>query len=245
MKCPKCQFENPAGMKFCGVCGVGLEKTCPKCNSSNPPGFKFCGECGHNLTLPSEPTLKDLSFDEKMDKIQRYLPKGLTQKILAQRGEIEGERKQVTVIFCDMEGFTYLLELLSVKESGIDKIPMSPEGKKYRIIEALKRIVLKGSEVRPLIIAVEDLHWIDKSSEDAFKDLLANITGARVFLIFTYRPEFVHTWGSQSYHSQVTLNRLSNRESLTMAIHILGTPDSMVARKPSLSGPNMCVDTSV
>ena len=119
----------------------------------------------------------------------------------------------------------YLLELLPVKESGIDKIPMSPEGRKNRIIEALKRIVLKGSEVRPLIMAVEDLHWIDKSSEDAFKDLLDSIAGARVFLIFTYRPEFVHAWGGKSFHSQVNLNRLSNRESLAMASHLLGTGD--------------------
>lgn len=85
-------------MKFCGECGVKLEKTCPKCNSSNPPGFKFCGECGHNLTIPSELPPNDLSFDDKLDKIRRYLPKGLTEKILAQRGKIEGERRQVTVI---------------------------------------------------------------------------------------------------------------------------------------------------
>ena len=65
-------------------------------------------------------------------------------------------------------------------------------------------------------MAVEDLHWMDRSSEDAFKQLLESISGSRVFLIFTYRPEFVHTWGSRSYHSQVTLNRLSNRESLAM-----------------------------
>ena len=90
MKCLKCQFENPEGMKFCGECGAKLEKTCPKCNSSNPPGFKFCGECGHNLTLPSEPPPKDLSFDEKIDKIQRYLPKGLTEKILGQRDRDRG-----------------------------------------------------------------------------------------------------------------------------------------------------------
>lgn len=55
----------------------------------------------------------------------------------------------------------YLLELLSIKDSGIDKIPMSPEGRKDRIIEALKRIVLKGSEIRPLIMSFEDLHWMD------------------------------------------------------------------------------------
>jgi tetratricopeptide (TPR) repeat protein len=119
----------------------------------------------------------------------------------------------------------YLLELLAVKDSGIDKIPMSPEERKNRIIEALKRIVLKGSGIRPLIMAYEDLHWIDKSSEDQLKHLLESIPGVRVFLIFTYRPEFVHTWGAKSFHSQVTLSRLSNRESLMMVSHLLGTQE--------------------
>ena len=118
----------------------------------------------------------------------------------------------------------YLLELLSVKDSGIDRISMSPEGKD-RIIEALKQIVLKGSEIRPLIMAIEDLHWIDKSSEDALKYFLESIPGARVLLIFTYRPEFVHTWGGRSYHNQINLNRLSNRESLSMVAHLLGTQE--------------------
>jgi class 3 adenylate cyclase/tetratricopeptide (TPR) repeat protein len=523
MKCRNCQVENPEGMKFCGECGAKLERICPQCSFPNPPQFKFCGECGHSLTAPSGPTPGDLSLDEKLAKIQQYLPKGLTEKILAQRGKIEGERKQVTVIFCDMEGFTalserlgpeeaysimdqvyeilihkvhdyegtvnemtgdgivalfgapialedapqrairsslaihremarfsermkqeregippikmrigihtgpvvvgtlgndlrvefkavgdtvnlasrmqelaepgttyiseetfrlaeglfrvealgekgvkgreervnvyraiapstrrtrfdvsaergltpfvgrerelellldglerskagrgqafsivseagvgksrllyefrkavanqdvtflegrclsysrgvayhpvidilkanfdihegdgdfdikekvkrglkilgadeastlpYLLELLAVKDSGIDKIPMSPEVKKGRIIEALRRIVLKGSEIRPLIMAFEDLHWIDRSSEDQLKHLLESIPGARILLIFTYRPEFVHTWGAKSYHSQVMLNRLSNRESLMMVSHLLGTEE--------------------
>ena len=523
MKCPKCQFENPEGIKFCGDCGVKLEKTCPQCNTSNPPGFKFCGECGHDLTLFPEPPPKDLSFDEKIDKIQRYLPKGLTDKILSQRDRIEGERKQVTVMFCDMEGFTqfteklgpeeaysimdqvyeilihkvhdyegtvnemtgdgimalfgapialedapqrairsaiaihqemarfsdkirqertgiprlkmrigihtgpvvvgtlgnnlrvefkavgdtvnlasrveglaepgstyvtedtfkiteglfrfealgerdvkgkerpvkvyraiapstrrtrfdvsaemgltpfvgrarelellldgfertkqgrgqafsiiseagvgksrllyefrkavanedatflegkclsysrnviyhpvidilksnfdvnegdsdsrikakvkkglkmigadeasnlpYILELLSVEESGVDQIPMSPEARKDRMIETMIRISLKGSEISPLIMAVEDLHWIDNSSEDVLKYLLESISGARILLIFTYRPEFVHTWAGRSYHNQVNLNRLSNRESLSMVSHLLGTED--------------------
>ena len=119
----------------------------------------------------------------------------------------------------------YLLELLSVKESGIDKIPMSPEARKDRTLEALKRITLKGAEYRHVIMAIEDLHWMDRSSEDSLKELLENIPGARIFLIFTYRPEFIHTWGSRSYHSQVTLNKLSNRESLAMIEHVLATRD--------------------
>jgi len=119
----------------------------------------------------------------------------------------------------------YLLELFSVKKSGIDKIPLSPEAKKDRILEAVKRITLKGSEIRPLILAYEDLHWMDKSSEDVLKYVLESISGARVLMIFTYRPEFMHAWGGKSYHSQVNLNRLSNRETLAMVAYLLGTEE--------------------
>jgi ribosomal protein L40E len=117
MKCPKCQFENPASVKFCGECGTKLEKSCPSCNAPNPPTFKFCGECGHKLEVPAETFPKDLSFDEKLTKIQKYLPKGLTDKILSQRDRIEGERKQVAVMFCDMENFTALSEKLGIEEA--------------------------------------------------------------------------------------------------------------------------------
>ncbi|MFC1895377.1 hypothetical protein ACFL0Q_01775 [Thermodesulfobacteriota bacterium] len=119
----------------------------------------------------------------------------------------------------------YLLELLSVKDSGFDQINMSPEGKRHQTIEALKRIALKGSELRPLVMAIEDLHWADKSSEDSLKYLLESIAGSRIFLVLTYRPEFVATWSAKTYHNQVTLNRLSNRESLAMVSHLFGTED--------------------
>jgi len=523
MKCPQCQLENREGAKFCKKCGAKLELICPECSTSITPDCLFCDECGYKVSNRIERTPEDLSLDEKLTKIQKYLPKGLTEKILSQRDRIEGERKQVTVMFCDMAGFTsliekldpecayavvdqvyeilihkvhdydgtvneltgdgimalfgapialedapqrairsamaihremarfsdkikqeiegippikmriglhtgpvvvgavgndlrvefkavgdtvnlasrmeglaepgttyvteatyrlteglfrfeavgekevkgrqervkvyraivpstsrtrfdvstergltplvgrdrelellldgfercktgrgqaisivadagvgksrilyefrkavasddvtflegkclsysramvyhpiidilkanfdirendkdqqikekiksgleilradqasalpYLLDLLSVKDNGIDKIPLSPEARKNRIFEALRQIVLKGSELRPLIMAFENLHWIDKSSEESLKKLLDSISGARVFLMFTYRPEFVHTWGGRSYHSQVNLNRLSNRETLTMVSHLLGTDE--------------------
>ncbi|MDM8000576.1 MAG: adenylate/guanylate cyclase domain-containing protein [Dehalococcoidia bacterium] len=117
----------------------------------------------------------------------------------------------------------YLLELLSVGDSGIDAISMSREARKDRIRESLKRIVLKGSEVRPLVMAFEDLQWLDKATEELAKYILDGIPAARVMLIFTYRPDFIQTWGGRSYHNQVTLNRLSNRESLAMVTKILGT----------------------
>jgi class 3 adenylate cyclase len=83
----------------------------------NPSGSKFCEECGSALSLFPDQAPKDLSFDEKIKKIQKYLPKGLTEKILAQRDRIEGERKQVTVMFCDIVGFTQLSEMLGPEET--------------------------------------------------------------------------------------------------------------------------------
>jgi class 3 adenylate cyclase/tetratricopeptide (TPR) repeat protein len=90
MKCPICQFENPEGAKYCNECSFRL--------------------ANHSESLSQELSSKDLSSDEILDKIQRYLPKGLTEKILAQRDKIEGERKQVTVMFCDMVGFTAFVD---------------------------------------------------------------------------------------------------------------------------------------
>ena len=117
----------------------------------------------------------------------------------------------------------YVLELLSVKELQGEKTSISLKGKQDRLLSIFRQIAINGSEIRPLILVFEDLHWIDESSEEVLKYLLEGIPGARVLLLFSYRSEFIHTWGSKSYHSQVNLNRLSNRESLTMAKHLLGT----------------------
>jgi len=117
MKCPKCQIDNPEGANFCVECGGKLERICPNCGIGNALSYKFCNKCGHKLSPPSEAPPQDLSFDEKLTKIQRYLPKGLTEKILSQKDRIEGERKQVTVMFCDMEGFTSLVERLGIEDA--------------------------------------------------------------------------------------------------------------------------------
>jgi len=114
MKCPKCQTENQEGKKFCRQCATKLSLACPSCGSEYLPDDRFCGDCAHDLTTssPTPAPPVELSFEEKLENIQRYLPGGLTEKILAQRGKIEGERKQITVMFCDMEGFGLLSEKL-------------------------------------------------------------------------------------------------------------------------------------
>lgn len=67
-------------MKLCEECGAKMEIKCPSCGAFIALGKKMCGECGYNLTLLSEPAPKALSFDEKLAKIQRYLPKDLSDE---------------------------------------------------------------------------------------------------------------------------------------------------------------------
>ena len=100
MKCPRCQHENPTGMKFCGQCTAPLASTCGSCGATNPPENKFCGQCAAPL-LPA-PATKNAAPDS-------YTPKHLAEKILTSRAALEGERKQVTVLFADLKGSMELL----------------------------------------------------------------------------------------------------------------------------------------
>lgn len=111
MICPKCQKENPEGLKFCGECGARMERICPKCLFVNPPQFKFCGECGYDLRALKEPTPIDYA------QPQSYTPKHLADKILHTRSTLEGERKLVTVLFADVANFTSLSEKLEPEDN--------------------------------------------------------------------------------------------------------------------------------
>ena len=85
MNCPNCQFENREGAKFCGKCGHKFEITCPECGTENQAENNFCDECGSKLSLPLKQVPKQISLDEKLIKIQKYLPKGLTEKSYLKR----------------------------------------------------------------------------------------------------------------------------------------------------------------
>ena len=108
MTCSSCGQDNPEGMKFCGECGSALSPECSQCGFRNPPTFKFCGECGAALvgmTAKASPA-------PDPPAPRSYTPKHLAQKILNVRSALEGERKQVTVLFADVKGSMELSERL-------------------------------------------------------------------------------------------------------------------------------------
>jgi class 3 adenylate cyclase/tetratricopeptide (TPR) repeat protein len=108
MHCLSCGFENPAGMKFCGECGAPLTGRCPQCGFANPPQFKFCGGCGAPQSLPAQALSPAPVLPPSAEPV-RYTPTYLAEKIVASRSALEGERKQVTVLFADLKGSMELL----------------------------------------------------------------------------------------------------------------------------------------
>jgi class 3 adenylate cyclase/predicted ATPase len=101
MKCTRCQRENAADMSFCGECGARLAALCPACGAANVPVNKFCGKCGAPLS-PAPAVTRFVSAET-------YTPKHLAEKILTSKGALEGERKQVTVLFADLKGSMELM----------------------------------------------------------------------------------------------------------------------------------------
>src|SRR5215472_12599169 len=101
MKCPRCQQENPPQARFCMACGAGLSVRCGKCGTELPGEASFCFSCGQQV----QPGASTPRFDSPGD----YTPKHLAEKILNSKAALEGERKQVTVLFADLKGSMELL----------------------------------------------------------------------------------------------------------------------------------------
>jgi class 3 adenylate cyclase/tetratricopeptide (TPR) repeat protein len=114
MICPRCQSENPPNAAFCDQCGARLEWTCPNCGEPNRHGAKFCRNCGQSINQAATTAATTVTGVPAPDT---YVPKHLAEKILASRHKLEGERKQVTVLFADIKGSTKLLETLDPEDA--------------------------------------------------------------------------------------------------------------------------------
>ena len=101
MKCPKCQHENRADAKFCEECAASLARVCANCGAQLSSTAKFCSECAHPAGQAASPTA---SSPQRFSAPEVYTPKHLAEKILTLRTALEGERKQVTVLFADLKG---------------------------------------------------------------------------------------------------------------------------------------------
>src|SRR5213080_2524700 len=109
MECPRCHHANADGARFCGECGASLllDAPCASCGQANPAGQKFCNGCGQRLG-------ESAGAAERAPRA--YTPPHLAEKILTSRAALEGERKQVTVLFADVKGSMELAEQVDPEE---------------------------------------------------------------------------------------------------------------------------------
>jgi Double zinc ribbon len=105
MRCANCGFDSPERMKFCGQCGGALHNRCHGCGFDNPPGFKFCGECGTDLG----------TLGARGGDVAAVNSPAVPCEVGRHEGS-EGERRQLTVMFCDLVGSTALSERLDPEE---------------------------------------------------------------------------------------------------------------------------------
>ena len=102
MTCPSCQHANPPESNFCLGCGARLALTCSSCSTALPAGSRFCNKCG-------TPVAAEPGVQPRFTSPESYTPKHLAEKILTSKSALEGERKQVTVLFADLKGSMELL----------------------------------------------------------------------------------------------------------------------------------------
>src|SRR5262245_24638897 len=108
MQCPRCQQENPPQAKFCLECATPLARQCPNCGTPLPASAKFCLECAHPVGIArTEPGWAEARA--RFSSPEAYTPRHLAEKILTSKAALEGERKQVTVLFADLKGSMELL----------------------------------------------------------------------------------------------------------------------------------------
>lgn len=110
MTCPRCQAENPPTMKFCEDCGARLAATCPSCGAEVTSGKRFFGSCGAALVAAGPP-------EPRFPSPESYTPKHLAERIINSKAALEGERKQVTMLFADMKGGS--MELLTPARDAV------------------------------------------------------------------------------------------------------------------------------
>ena len=100
-------------------------------------------------------------------------------------------------------------------------LQLQPQQKKERTFEAIRDLLVQESENKPIVLAVEDLHWIDKTSEEFLNYLIDRLAYTHILLILLYRPGYTHTWGSKSYYIKIGVDQLSNKSSAELVQSIL------------------------
>ena len=116
-----------------------------------------------------------------------------------------------------------LLVLLGVADPDEEWRALGAAERRGRAVEAFKRLVLRESQVQPVVLLVEDLHWVDGETQAILDSLVESVPTARVLLLVNYRPEYRHPWGAKTYYSRVQIDRLAPGSAGALIESLLGS----------------------
>jgi class 3 adenylate cyclase/tetratricopeptide (TPR) repeat protein len=164
---------------------------------------------GKASCLPIIDLLKGYSCIEGRDGPQTVREK-LTEKLLTVDRALEGH-------------LPALLSLLDVPTDDLEWSMLDPPQRRRRTLEAVKRLLLRESQIQPLLVVFEDLHWIDSETQAVLDGLVESLPAARLLLLVNYRPEYQHGWGSRTYYERLMLNPLPAEGAERLLAALLGS----------------------
>jgi class 3 adenylate cyclase/tetratricopeptide (TPR) repeat protein len=138
-------------------------------------------------------------------------------------------RRGIRHLDASLEGFLpYLDELFGLPAEDELLTQLHPHLKQWKTFEALRALTMAGSQRRPHVIVIEDLHWLDKTSEEYLTFLIESLAGTPVLLLTTYRPGYAVRWAAKTYYTQIALDRLT-RQAVEELLHALLGADPRLA----------------
>jgi predicted ATPase len=120
-----------------------------------------------------------------------------------------------------------LLALLDIPSGDREWDRLEPLQRRYRTLDGVKRLLLRENQVRPLLLIVEDLQWIDTESQALLDTLVESVRTARMLLLVTYRPEYSHGWGGKPYYRQLRIEPLPPATAEDLLDEFLGNDSSL------------------
>src|SRR5205807_1842615 len=129
-----------------------------------------------------------------------------------------------------------LLALLDVPVDDPAWTHLEPPQRRTRTLDAVKRLLLRESQVQPLVLVFEDLHWIDSETQALLDSLVESLPTARVLLLVNYRPEYRHAWGGKTYYTQLRIDPLAAESAAALLDALLGAGRPLEPLKRLLLG---------
>jgi class 3 adenylate cyclase/tetratricopeptide (TPR) repeat protein len=167
-----------------------------------------------------------------IDLLKRYGHVEDTDDIRTMRAKLTGQ--VLTLDESLQDTLPALLVLLNALPDDSPFRQLDPAQRRQRTLTALKRVLLRESQVQPLLLVFEDLHWIDTETQALLDSLVESLPTARLLLLVNYRPEYQHGWGSKTYYTQLRLDPLPPASAEAFLAALLGDDVSLAPLAPLL-----------